>query len=923
MNKQSPRLSNNAPALRPLCRALMAWLAARGFLLVLLAIAATALALVLGDAAFDFSDDFRAFGRAIPLAVGAVALVAASWRIRGVNELRLAKLLERANPRIGTRLTNAVQLGMESGATPVETFLRGEAVEFGRQAAAEVGVWQIARRPVLRALMSVALVGVGWLLLVTVGSDLWSAVWPRFAEPRGDHPPFSRLKIDVQPQHAEVIYGGQIEIRAMAGGRPAEKLWLVARAGTNVHRSLMFLAPDRSFFLNLPSLREPVEYFVTDGAARSHRFKINIRYTPQITGLELSAVFPEYTGLAPAPVPSDGKDATLPAGTRVNVRTLSNRPLRDGTLILTPVMGGAPLEMTLKPDAGSNSTAHAVHGSFVLTQAVAYAISVRDETGLVSAEPRRGRLNARADAKPRLFVLEPGRDAVATPEFVVPVRVQAEDDYGVTQMFWLRGHNRSVERSFAMKLKPRGSPRSVESEGEFALGQLGVKPGDVIEYYFETADNDPLGPNMALSRIYRLEIISQKQLEEIMRRQAAQQALFEMYLKLDAWQRRMAERSRLLAEKAADASAGAQAARRQEAAQLLKDLQEFNRQRNALLGMPELFDVESAFRETLGSQQDELREAEKELSDALAGGGMPDENALKELARKLTRMAEQERRDVAEPAEQIAAVANLLAQADAFTQMAQEQEAIARQLQRFASRSGALSRLEEMQVRELADRQRQLQQELQRWMESLPKMLDALPAGDDYDALRDQVKNFLTDIKNAQIPDDLKNALNSLDEPDPTTGYVLAAQAAKKMDELVSKCQSEMQQAGERCLKFQPSIAKSMGGTLQQILQAMGVGSGGDGRNGYSMHNRNVGLYGSAGLMAPGQQGGMGHGPGISASDPRNEQIHGTAEDPALPRIESKGPLRLNPDAPFPLRYRDVVGEYFRVISESEKGGNP
>jgi len=66
----------------------------------------------------------------------------------------------------------------------------------------------------------------------------------------------------------------------------------------------------------------------------------------------------------------------------------------------------------------------------------------------------------------------------------------------------------------------------------------------------------------------------------------------------------------------------------------------------------------------------------------------------------------------------------------------------------------------------------------------------------------------------------------------------------------------------------------------------------------------------------------MGAGPGLNSSEPRNEQIRGAGDENGLPVVEEKGPIRLNPDAPFPLRYRDVVGEYFRVISESEKGGS-
>lgn len=919
------RTQNNprrASALRPLCRALLAWLAACGALLVLGSAGAVTLALVLGDAAFDFPEQFRVAGRWLPLAAVAAALILEVVRIRRVTEQRLAALFETNNPSLGTRLTNAVQLGAQPGATPVEDYLRGEAVELGRQTAASLRAWPVARGTVLRALAGVAGIAAAWVLLATLGGEVLSAVWPRFVDPHGDHPPFSRLKIEVQPQAAEVLYGGQIEVRAVTSGRPVDKLWLTSRAGTNVNRSLMFLAPDRTFFLNLTGLREPVEYFATDGSARSHRFRIRLRYAPQITGLELQAEFPDYTGLAPAPVAGDGNEATLPRGTRVGVRALSNRPLRDGRILLTPVMGGAPIEIPLRPDSTTNGPAHAVTGSLTLTQSVAYAVSLRDVSGLDSTQPRNGRLNARPDAKPRLFVLEPGRDAVATPDFTVPVRVQSEDDHGVTQVFWLRGHNRSVERPFAMKLEPRGSRRSVEAEGRFALGELGVRPGDVIEYYFEAADNDPLGPNIALSRRYRLEIIAQEQLEEILRQQAAQQALFETYLKLDAWLRRMAEQSRQLAETAGDNSSEAQAGRRQAAGKLLEDLREFNRGLDALLAAPELFDVERSFRETLRSQQRDLLEAGQQLNEALgSGSGTPSAELLNQLAQLLTRNAEQGQRDVGEPAAQIAAVANLLAQADVFTRLAEEQMAVARQLERFAGRSGALSRLEEMEVRELADRERQLQQALLNWMESLPGFLNELPAGEDYDRLRDQVTDFLGAVRQARIPDYLDGAVKSLDQPEPDAGHALAQEAARRMDELIARCPgSQSQELASQCLRFQPSVSQAMGNTLQQILQAMGVGTGPAGRHGYSLHNRNVALYGSAGLQ-PGNRGGLGDAPAASPSGPRHARILGAPDESGLSAVEDPGPIRLNPDAPFPLRYRDLVGEYFRVIAESEKGG--
>ena len=119
---------------------------------------------------------------------------------------------------------------------------------------------------------------------------------------------------------------------------------------------------------------------------------------------------------------------------------------------------------------------------------------MRDVNDLESAESRQGRFNILADERPKLFVLEPGRDAVATPAIRVPVRVEATDDYGVARVAWLRGFNRSIERPFSMKLVLKPGPQSVEASGAFEFDKLGVRPGDVIEYYFEAADNYPKRP---------------------------------------------------------------------------------------------------------------------------------------------------------------------------------------------------------------------------------------------------------------------------------------------------------------------------------------------------------------------------------------------------------------------------------------------
>ena len=887
-----------------------AWLSLRTVLTLLGVGSLFALALILLDAAIDLPDTTR---EATPwlLALTTLAVLGFGlWSWMRFTEPRLARSFERADPALGNRLINAVQLAQQPGMTPVEQLLRNEAVELGRAAAASVQVWTMLRRGVQAAAITAG-IGLGaWLLFLALGTEVWRAVLPRFTDPRGDHPPYSKLKFEVVPGKTNVLYAGQVEIRAKTTGLPVDKLWLVSRSGSNTTRTLMFLAPDKSFFQTLANLREPAEYFVTDGTARSHRFPIEVRYTPRITLAEATFNFPGYTGKPPRAGKLADEPQALPEETQVQFRVASNRPLKLGMLNLTPVLGGKSRQVTLEPE-GQNTV---VSGGFTFTEAVVFTISVRDVQDLECAEPIQGRFNILQDERPRIFVLEPGRDAVATPAISVPIKVQAQDDYGVNRVYWLRGHNRSIERPFNLKLELKPGPQSIEAGGAFELAKLGVRPGDAIEYYFEAADNYPKGPNLALSRIYRLEIISQEQFDEILRQAAARKALFEPYFQLDRWLQRLAERARSLAQKSAEESDPT--ATNQDMKDLDEDLAKYESELAKLLASSPLFDIEEAFRNSLAQQQQQMREARKDLKSAL-GGGSPRSELLAKVAKQLSEMSKEERENVGEPAREIAVVANLLSRADTFVKLAQEQAALAKMLRRFADKTTPLTRLEELELQELADRQRRIEDALRNLMAMLPELLAQVPDDPAYENLRGDVESFVQAVKDAEIEKDLAEAGRLLANAEGKPGHETAQRAADKMDALISKCQS-MSQDGQMCLRFRPSMSQGLGSTLQQILAAMGAGPGqnGGGRDGYSMFANDFSLYGSNAALA-GEQAGV-RGDRGRGNAPLSERVTGDARDPGLKPPATTGSVRLQPDAKFPLRYRDLVGEYFRAIAESQ-----
>jgi hypothetical protein len=691
----------------------------------------------------------------------------------------------------------------------------------------------------------------------------------------------------------------------------------VAKSGTNVMRTIMFLAPDKTFFQTLANLREPAEYFVTAERARSHRFPIGIRYTPQITLVEVTTTFPQYTGKPQRTAKLSEEPQALPEDTKVSFRVASNRPLKSGQLTLTPVLGGKLAQIPLKPEGQNNI----VSGGFTLTEPLVFSVSVRDVNDLESADPRQGRFNILPDERPRLFVLEPGRDAVATPSIRVPVRVEATDDYGITRVVWLRGLNRSIERPFNMKLVLKSGPQSVEATGSFDFDKLGLRPGDVIEYYFEAADNYPKGPNLALSRLYKIQIISQEQYEAILRQAAARKALFEPYFALDAWLRRLAERARSLEKQAESGLEADSQAAAKEAGTLTGDLAKYESELGKLLQQATLFDIEQAFRNTLVAQHTLVGQVRKKLASSL-GSGQLDLKELAEAVQELSQLAQTEDEDVGQPAQQIAAVAHLLARADTFVKLAQQQATVAQMLRRFADKNGGLSRVEQVEMEELAYQQRRIQEGLHALLGSLPELLAKIPDEPQYAPLRADVNNFIKAVAEATIEEDLKENGRNLNALDGKSGYVLAEQVAQKMDKLIAKC-AGLQEKGKSCLRFKPNVQQALGNTLQQILAAMGAntGNGQGGRDGYALFNDDIALYGPNVELAGEQAGGRGETGQAAAR--RVERVTGDTRDAALKEVAIPGRVRLQPDAKFPLRYRDLVGEYFRVIAESqtENGG--
>ena len=200
-------------------------------------------------------------------------------------------------------------------------------------------------------------------------------------------------------------------------------------------------------------------------------------------------------------MPKDGISGL--GGTKVEVFLRSNRPLRDGTLVLTQsssaVRKDSAVQGAAKPAGGASlrmqpteAGGQEVVGQFSISGDGKFECRVTDQAGQISQQSFSGNFVMLADQWPFLRLVEPPKMSLATPSATLPVTLAAEDDCGISRLQLFRSLNDSRPLPLDLSL-PRRPPRRFEESAYLPLDKYGLEPGDVIKLFGRVEDNDPAG----------------------------------------------------------------------------------------------------------------------------------------------------------------------------------------------------------------------------------------------------------------------------------------------------------------------------------------------------------------------------------------------------------------------------------------------
>ncbi len=905
---------------------------------------AAALALIALDALLALPGWLRGL-----LAIGFLPAlaVAARWHYRRLTASRsfermIARLAEAAIPGLDNTLVNALDFApqLQEG-TPAGfgRLLMQQEVEGAAEASVKPELAARLRRadlrPDLRALGGCAAVALASLVLLW---PVYRAVLPRFLHPAGDDPPFHLTRLQLEPAHATLHYGESLNVTVRSAGPRPRGLELVLETtnGAPLARLPLYESQPDTYQQTLERVTSDLVYYAAMERGRSRRGRLTVARAPRLDTVRVHYEYPPYTRLrAETRFLSEPVVPAYP-GTRATLLLTANRPLQGGTL----TYDGQRLPLVVEEDG---LTARA---SLTITSAIPFEALVVDTEGTPAPQPYAGRTELLRDQPPEVAVVSPGIDSFATPDARVPLNIEARDDLGIRRIDLYRNLNGTRDYRRTVFEHPGGLTFGNATE-TFDFADLGVRPGDVVDYYVSVVDTDPDHPHTASTRSFRLMIISADQYRDLVQAQATAEDLREKY---DEWaarlrelvdeQKRLAEDLARLREQALanplDTAAQArladlearQAALADEAAQLARQLDQD-------ADAPAIYDVEEDFKKRLKEFARSVQESAASMRDgaaALDQGGQAAtaeerQAALEQAARhqkealaRLGESADEYDESVGQAAREVEQTYALYEDVETFKYLLERQQSLERQA-RFLADVKEPDLDQRVRLKELGEEQQSVREGLDDLRKALVEHAEL--AKEHYPKLAADARGIADRIGELAIAEDMARAAQSFQQLQGRPAHAAAAAAHESMMSMVSQCNGA--QGNKECeQRLRIVMNMALGRTFEQLAQSMGAGGGSGRGSGAGQGRARSGegaqaaynLYGNSDHEANRRSSGLGRRPRDLPPEPGGEGTPAIDTEEVMIGKDSDLKAEGHSEEGVMAEYERLISEYFRRMAE-------
>ncbi len=435
-------------------------------------IATVLLAIVVANWTF-FSVNDLIWARALLfVAIALVVALGVAAPMLRVNRRKAARQIEQAAPEFEQRLLTFAERNGEAAQDPFLALLASDTAEIAERTEPE----RVAPRGKLLAFLASAAAGFGvllWLILAGPGylGHGASLLW---AGPKNGVE--SIYDIVVNPGNRSVRRRSDQLVTAQLVGFDAKQVRLMARfAGSSkLEDAPMQPQPNGSAYeFMFAALPDTVDYYVEARGVRSKTFRLTAVDLPGIKKLKVTYHYPAWSGLKDT-IKDPGGDLRAVEGTRAELSIETDRPLKDGMLVLddnTRIrLNGEGTALTAEVPIQKDGMYH-------------FAAIDHDQNVRLSEDYF---IEARKDNPPTIKITRPGHDARVSPIEEVTVAVESEDDFGLRELEFHYSVNGEPEKT--VNLLPKQGVKRADGKTMIALEGYKLSPGDVVSFYATARD---------------------------------------------------------------------------------------------------------------------------------------------------------------------------------------------------------------------------------------------------------------------------------------------------------------------------------------------------------------------------------------------------------------------------------------------------
>jgi hypothetical protein len=396
-----------------------------------------------------------------------------------------------------------------------------------------------------------------------------------------------KFELVVHADTQDYVAPRQVEFRFTSadGGRGRDTMTRVgeAMAGRDEFQEFRYEFNDVSSTMTLD---------VIGGDDRVENLQLEIVDRPELVGMEVECIYPEYLNRPPRRLPITG-GMRIPAGTQLTLHATSTKPLTNVRVASTSNPEPRSLYDVGRPVEEIRWVYGRLEADDLLT------IQATDIDNVTCREPYRISLSVIPDELPQVSVRLAGIGTAITPEAIIPIEGKVSDDYGLDRAWFAYQVNDGQLRERPLADQPDGNqeqsklgafdtrgPDEVNGPRAFEL-----KPGETLFLSVRASDRFNLDktPRVGASQQFALDVVTVPQLLALLERRE-----LELRQRFEAVFAKMTDTRNLLTRvefnTAAEPEADAEKALTRRRLRVAGSLQNVTQSAHEVLGLADSFD---------------------------------------------------------------------------------------------------------------------------------------------------------------------------------------------------------------------------------------------------------------------------------------------------------------------------------------------